>query len=63
MKKENDHQYLESLKLLNKAARDCDRIYDSQKEIVENDEEIMGQVLKIERVTNAPSLITEGAEK
>ncbi len=23
----------------------------------------MGQVLKIERVTNAPTLITEGAEK
>ncbi len=54
---------MESLKLLNKAARDYDRIYESQKEIVENDEEIMGQVLKIERVTNAPSLITEGAEK
>jgi hypothetical protein len=49
--------------LLKKAARDCDKIYESQKDIVEHDEEIMGQVLKIQRVSNAPSIIKEGAEK
>lgn len=48
---------------MNKASKECDKIYSQQQDIVEHNGEIMGQVLKIEKVRNAPSQKWEGAEK